>query len=115
MVLWILWGSATTTATSMTTTTATATTERFFEALRVNEVEVLSAVRWRIYRFFYGSTGVTFYGSVQWHYWWCSGLWRGTKVLSGRKNQEVSRKEGTCQKEEGNNIVEILEFLRKCY
>ena len=35
----------TTKATSTTTTTATATTERLFEALRVNDVEVLSTVR----------------------------------------------------------------------
>ena len=46
-VLWILCGSATTTttATSTATTTATATTGRLFEALRVNDVEVLSTAR----------------------------------------------------------------------
>ena len=65
MVLWILWGSATTTttATSRATTTATATTERFFEALRVNCSVFLSTDRgWWYYGFcgfFCGSSTTT--------------------------------------------------------
>ena len=46
------FSTVTTTATSTATATATATAERLFEAPRFNDVEVLSAVRWR----FYGST-----------------------------------------------------------
>ena len=89
----------TTTATSTATATTTATAERLFEALRVNDVEVLlrfggGSTGLRIYGFFLRIYGGFFlrFGSVQWYHWWCSGLQHGIEVLSEREINEGSKK-----------------------